>query len=306
MSKINDIAIIFTSIFLEAVPFILLGVIISAIIQEFVSDEFFKKIIPKNPILGSIVGILLGFFIPSCDCAVIPVARRLIKKGVPLNVAVSFMIASPILNPVSIFATVYAFGVRIPEMILYRTVIGAFIAFIVGILISFVTKPNEVLNQIDSEDDSSCCSHGSCCNTLQNSKGIKSKIVNIFNHARIEFLDIMKFLTVGALIAALSQVLISRTALVEFSSMGGGIFETIILMLFAYMISLCSTADSFVAKTFIGQFTNNSILAFLLLGPMIDIKNTLVLVKNFNSKFVVKLLISIFVLVFIFATVVKF
>lgn len=97
------------------------------------------------------------------------------------------MIASPILNPVSIFATVYAFGVRIPEMILYRTVIGAFIAFIVGILISFVAKPNEVLNQIDSEDDSSCCSHGSCCNTLQNSKGIKSKIVNIFNHARIEF-----------------------------------------------------------------------------------------------------------------------
>ena len=97
------------SIFLESLPFLLLGSLISSIIETFVSDETMARIIPRNKVLGTIVGIFMGLFIPACDCAVIPVSKRLIKKKVPLNVAVSFMLASPIINPVVLLSTYKAF-----------------------------------------------------------------------------------------------------------------------------------------------------------------------------------------------------
>ena len=106
---IKDISIIFISIFLESLPFLLLGSLISAIIECFISDEKMASLIPKNVFLGSIVGVFLGLFLPACDCAVIPIGKRLIKKKVPLNVAISFMLSSPIINPVVLLSTYYAF-----------------------------------------------------------------------------------------------------------------------------------------------------------------------------------------------------
>lgn len=301
MTKINDISVIFTSIIIEAFPFIMLGVIISAIIQEFLPDDFLQKIMPKNPILGSIIGVLMGFFIPSCDCAVIPIARRLIKKGIPLNVGITFMIASPIINPVVILATIYSFGSKIPNMVLYRTGLGILIAIIVGIVVSLLTKKGEVFKDKGSvtfhkKHDCDCCDHDHD-HTHNDSNKLISRIVRIIKHSTIEFLDVGKFLIIGAVIAAVAQVLIPRSLILDLNSNKS--LEILVFMLFAYIISLCSTADSFVAKTFINQTTNNSILAFLLLGPMIDIKNTLLLFKNYDKKLVFKLISLIFILVFL-------
>ena len=109
MDALKNISIIFISIFFESLPFLLLGSLISSIIETYVSDETMAKIIPKNKILGSIVGVFLGFFLPACDCAIIPVSKRLLKKKVPVNVAISFMLASPIINPVVLHSTFSAF-----------------------------------------------------------------------------------------------------------------------------------------------------------------------------------------------------
>ena len=100
MDLIKNISIIFISIFFESLPFLLLGSFISSLIEEYISKEKIAKLIPKNKVLGSIVGVVLGFFIPACDCAVIPISKKLIEKQVPLNVVISFMLASPIINPV--------------------------------------------------------------------------------------------------------------------------------------------------------------------------------------------------------------
>lgn len=105
------------------------------------------------------------------------------------------------------------------------------------------------------------------------------------------------------MLASLSQVLIPKEVLNSFG--GEGVVQIVILMIFAYLISLCSTSDSFVAKAFANQFSNNSILAFLLLGPMIDVKNTIVLLGNYNKKFVIKLISLIFIFVFAFALIIK-
>ena len=96
------------------------------------------KLIPRNPILGSIVGILMGFFIPACDCAVIPVSKRLLKKKVPINVAVSFMLASPIINPVVLLSTYTAFYKTTPNIFWYRLIFGIVIALIIGIVLGLI------------------------------------------------------------------------------------------------------------------------------------------------------------------------
>ena len=97
MDIVKNISIIFISIFFESLPFLLFGSLISGVVETYISNETIAKIIPKNKVLGSIVGVLLGFFLPACDCAVIPVSKRLLKKKVPVNVAISFMLASPII-----------------------------------------------------------------------------------------------------------------------------------------------------------------------------------------------------------------
>ena len=126
MNTVKNISIIFTSIFFESLPFLLLGSLISSVIETYISNETLSKIIPKNKIIGSIVGIILGFFLPACDCAVIPVSKRLIKKKVPLNTAVSFMLASPIINPVVLLSTYYAFYKTNPEIFYYRIILHYF------------------------------------------------------------------------------------------------------------------------------------------------------------------------------------
>lgn len=297
MEIIKNVSIIFMSIFLESLPFLLLGALISAIIETFVSNDTMVKIIPKNKILGSIVGVFLGFFLPACDCAVIPVSKRLIKKKVPINVAVSFMLASPIINPVVLLSTYYAFYKTNPEIFWYRLLFGIIIALLIGIIIGIIFGNKEVIKSGIEEDDH-CCS----CDEHHHHHKKDNKLVSIFKHTAIDMFEVVKYLMFGAMLASLVQVLLPRNVLVMFND--NPAVSVIALMLFAYLISLCSTSDSFVGKSLLSSFPKSAIIGYLLLGPMIDIKNTIVLLGNYNSKFVATLISLIFAIIFIFSLVV--
>ena len=289
---IKDIAIIFISIFFESLPFLLLGSLISAIIETFIKDETFEKIIPKNPILGSIVGIFLGLFLPACDCAVIPVSKRLIKKKVPIKLAISFMLSSHIINPVVLLSTYYAFYRTNPEIFWYRLLFGILISLIIGIIMGIIfNKKKVIINNLDEE-----CEH---CHI--HPKGVKYKIKDIFVHTALDMFEVVKYLMIGALIASIVQVLLPRGILTYFNN--NQVLSILVLMLFAYLISLCSTSDSFVGRTLLTSFSKTSILAYLLLGPMIDIKNTFVLCGNFKKSFVITLITLIFITIFIFSMI---
>ena len=289
---IKDIAIIFISIFFESLPFLLLGSLISAIIETFIKDETFEKLIPKNPILGSVVGVLLGFFLPACDCAVIPVSKRLIKKKVPINVAISFMLASPIINPVVLLSTYYAFYKTNPEIFYFRLLFGILIALIIGIIMGIIfNKKNVTLNNISCD-----CEHEHL-----HPKGLKYTLKSIINHTALDMFEVVKYLMFGALIASVCQVLLPRNILNYFND--NQVLSILILMLFAYLISLCSTSDSFVGRSLLSSFSKSSILAYLLLGPMIDVKNTFVLCGNFKKSFTITLISLIFIVIFIFSIV---
>ena len=317
----RDIAIYFTTIMLEAIPFLLLGALISAIIEEFVSEERISKMIPKNRVLGSLVGIFLGLFIPACDCAVIPIAMRLKKKKVPTNVIVSFMLASPIISPVVLLSTFFAFGetekmllfgFEMPKLFVYRTIFGVVVALVVGIILDIICKDAVLKEEIyehhhhhhDHEHIHTCNHHheGCSCSVHEKETGPIGRVKNIINIMYGDFMGIISYMAVGALLAATMQILL------PISNIGGIVqnkyISTFIMMLLAFALSLCSTSDAFIARTFMNSLSKNSILAFILLGPMIDIKNTILLNKSFNKKFVIVLIASIFITVYLISCLV--
>ena len=321
----RDIAIYFTTIMLEAIPFLLLGALISAIIEEFVSEERISKMIPKNRVLGSLVGIFLGLFIPACDCAVIPIAMRLKKKKVPTNVIVSFMLASPIISPVVLLSTFFAFGetekmllfgLEMPKLFVYRTIFGILVALVVGIILDIVCKDSvlkeeSVVNHEhhhhhhhEHEHIHTCNHHheGCSCSAHEKETGSIGRVKNIINIMYGDFMGIISYMAVGAILAATMQILL------PISNIGGIVqnkyISTFIMMLLAFALSLCSTSDAFIARTFMNSLSKNSILAFILLGPMIDIKNTILLNKSFNKKFVIVLIASIFITVYLISCLV--
>ena len=293
--EIQNIAIVFLSIFFESLPFLLLGSLISSIIERYVSDEMIAKIIPKNAFLGSLVGVFLGFFIPACDCAVIPVSKRLIKRKVPLNVAVSFMLASPIINPVVLLSTYYAFYKTNPILFWMRPAFGILIALLIGVIMGIIFTEDITKNNHEEH----CC-HNEHCHHEEHTqkKSFKNDILFIIKHTALDLFEVVKYLMFGAFLASVIQIAMPRNMITLFSN--NKILSIIALMLFAYLISLCSTSDSFVGKSLVSTFGSTSILAYLLLGPMIDIKNTIVLFGNFKSKFVVTLILLIFISIFIF------
>ena len=317
----RDIAIYFTTIMLEAIPFLLLGALISAIIEEFVSEERISKMIPKNRVLGSLVGIFLGLFIPACDCAVIPIAMRLKKKKVPTNVIVSFMLASPIISPVVLLSTFFAFGetekmllfgFEMPKLFVYRTIFGVLVALVVGIILDIICKDAVLKEETyehhhhhhDHEHIHTCNHHheGCSCSNHEKETGPIGRVKNIINIMYGDFMGIISYMAVGAILAATMQILL------PISNIGGIVqnkyISTFIMMLLAFALSLCSTSDAFIARTFMNSLSKNSILAFILLGPMIDIKNTILLNKSFNKKFVIVLVASIFITVYLISCLV--
>lgn len=298
---LKDISIIFMSIFFESFPFLLLGALISSIIETFVSNETMARIIPKNKVLGSIVGICLGFFLPACDCAVIPVAKRLIKKKVPINVAVSFMLASPIINPVVILSTYHAFYKTNPDIFWMRLVLGIVVSLVIGIIMGILFGKKDIITNNEDECGCSHCHEHDECECEEHKH--KNYFLSIVNHTALDLFEVVKYLMLGALIASIIQVSLPRDILVMFNN--NRILSIITLMLFAYLVSLCSTSDSFVGKSLLSSFSKSSIMAYLLLGPMIDIKNTIVLFGNYKKSFVFSLISLIFICIFIVSMVIE-
>ena len=299
MDTIKNISIIFTSIFFESLPFLLLGAFISSIIETYVSNETMAKIVPKNKILGSFVGIFLGFFLPACDCAVIPVSKRLLKKKVPINVAVSFMLASPIINPVVLLSTYYAFYNKNPEIFWCRLLFGILIALIIGIIIGIIYNNKRVIKNelLEEDEDDCCCDCGHDHHHHKHKHTFKHDFISICKHTANDFFEVVKFLMFGAFVASLVQVMLPRNVLLVFDN--NQVLSILVLMIFAYLISLCSTSDSFIGKSLLSSFSKGSIMAYLLLGPMIDVKNTFVLLGNYKKSFVITLISLIFIVTFI-------
>jgi len=290
IEDLGDFASIFTSIVLEAIPFIIIGSFISGIIQIFISEEIIAKLIPNSRILGYLGAALVGLIFPVCECAIIPITRRLIKKGIPVGFGVTFMLAVPIINPVVIMSTYYAFYDK-QAMVILRTVGGFIGAILIGIIVNSleVNKHSIILNSVENDNYCSCG-----CNDYF---GNKNKFKAIFEHTNREFLDISRYLIFGAFISSGFQVMVSHGG---FNFISDNKVVVIIFMMFlGFALSLCSEADAFVGRSFLANYSVSGVAAFLILGPMLDLKNLIMLYGTFKKSFVLKLAIVTISIVFI-------
>ncbi|MDK2829727.1 MAG: uncharacterized protein PWP67_2549 [Clostridium butyricum] len=279
--EIGDFATIFTSIILDAFPFIIIGSLVSAFIQIFVSQEIIEKMIPRSSALGYICAGLIGLIFPVCECAIVPITRRLISKGVPVGLGVTFMLSVPIVNPVVIMSTYYAFYDH-RSMVLVRTLGGFACAVIIGIIMDMLCRDDRNIISGQANFDNLC----NCgCNTIITAG--KSRIRSLIEHTNRELLDITRYLILGAFLSSIFQVVAAHKGF-EFIS-ENKVLVIVFMMFLGFTLSLCSEADAFVGKTFYSTYSFSSITAFLLIGPMLDLKNLIMLSGGFNKEFVSKL-----------------
>lgn len=278
---------IFISILIEALPFILLGVLISGIIQIFVTEEMMARIIPKNKILAVLSASFIGAIFPACECGIVPITRRLMAKGVPLYAAIPFMLTGPVINPIVLFSTYIAFGNNW-GMVLYRGGIALLVALIVGGLLSIQFKDSQLKNDVADH---------------VHQKSFKGKFMGMLKHSIDELFSVGKFLILGAFVAAFIQTMVKTSTLLDIGQ--GPLSSNLVMMGLAYVLSLCSEADAFVAASFRSTFSTGSLVAFLVFGPMLDIKNTLMLLGTFKAKFVLYLMGYITILVAILTLFIK-
>ena len=287
LSGVEKFSTVFVSLIMQAVPFLMAGTVLSAIIQIFVSEERLVRMFPKNGILAFFSAIFSGFFIPLCDCAVVPVAARLIKKGVSVPAAVTFMLASPIINPITIAATLYAFPER-PEFAFIRVYLGITIALAVGIVLRFLPEKNSVLLKNKFEVHCSC-SH--CDGASEVDGKVLNRIKSVLLHSSDEFFNVGRFLIVGAVVSSLVQVAFPKEWLTGLA--GSPLATVVAMMLAAFLMSVCSTADAFIARSFATTVPMQGVMSFMVLGPLLDVKNVLMMTGCFTKRFVVKLALII-------------
>lgn len=313
---------VFTGIVLQAVPFMLLGALLSSALYAFVPDRLLIKVFPKKYGIGFLTALFAGTLFPVCECAAVPLMRSLIKKGVAMPIAVTFMLASPIVNPISIVSTLYAFPQQ-PSVAFYRLCFGLLIACAIGLLLLFYPEEKYLKEDFDREPSVQLHSLGDAAaafrlatgRSAQNSRSepssdnfsataaeskvqwLQAKVYALLMHTCSEFFTTGPFLILGAFITALIRAAVPQELFSITSGSAAG--SLLVMMLFAFVFSACSTSDAFIARSFLNRFPSGSILGFLVYGPMMDIKNLFMLMSLFKKRFVIELTLIITVVNFI-------
>lgn len=277
----------FLGIFIEAAPFLLLGTFVSGLIDAFLSRDDIARLVPRNAVLATIFGALMGFAFPVCECGVVPVARRLFNKGLPMSVGVTFLLAAPVMNPVVFASTYIAFGFG--PILIGRFVITAVVAVAVGLVFALGAQPQEVLRP-----QSLMPVMGGSGNVIPlyaktKRKPLLAGLRDALQLASDEFFEMGRYLIIGSLLAAGMQTLVSQEMLLALGR--SPVVSVLALQILAFVLSVCSTVDAFLALAFVGTFTTGSVLAFLTFGPMVDIKSTLMFLGVFRRKTVLYLIL---------------
>jgi len=296
IQEIQFMARIAVSIVLEAAPFLLLGSLLSAVIERYVKTDLIARRIPKGPLGRMAVGLLGGMHIPICECGSVPLARRLLGKGVPPLTAVTYMLAAPVINPVVLLSTYVAFGGNM-KMVFSRAVVVAVSAALTGWLCAGRLATNvqaDPIQPMAGADLNHPHSHGS----RPIAAGGRSRwaVVDLLSNAAAEFLDMGKYLVIGALTSAAFKVFLPWQLV---QALGGNAAVSVaVLMFLAVLLCVCSEADAFVAASFV-YAPPSAQLAFMAVGAMVDLKLVGMYFSAFPKKIAWTLIVVPMVCVFV-------
>ncbi len=294
---VSSLETLFLSVILESLPFLLIGAFVSAVIEVFISEETIARFLPKRTLPGLIAAAFMGMIFPICECGIVMVASRLIRKGVPLHIAITFMLAAPVINPVALISTIIAFPTG--SMAVYRMVGTFIVAVFAGLMVNLHFGTQNILREdtCDNHNHYDCCDH----HDNHNAKSLPAKLNDVLLHTSNEFFNMGMYFIIGAFLASLVQVVIPRSAI---ASVGHGkVLSIPVMMLFGFGLSICSSADAFVARAMSSSFSTGSIVAFLVYGAMIDLKNTMMMSSQFKASFVSLLILIVTLLTFSYALI---
>ncbi|MGB3300693.1 MAG: permease [Phormidesmis sp.] len=321
MVQLNTGFTLFFSLLVEAVPFLLIGVAFSSLLMFFVDERSLIGALPKNAFLGALAGSLIGLAFPVCECGNVPVARRLLIQGAPTAVSIGFLLAAPTINPVVFWATWVAFRGQ-PEVVFLRVGCTLVIATLIGWVFSRQSDIGPFLQTAvarsrfrDQSDQAGLKANGTTASEfslLQGGtfiqgagdmgaalridtpmaqrltanpmieQGLSTKLTLAAENMVRELRELGAVLILGSAIAATVQVAAPRELIL---GLGQGMVSSILaMMILAAVVSICSTVDSFFSLSFASTFTTGSLLAFLIFGPMIDLKNIGLLLTVFKAR----------------------
>jgi uncharacterized membrane protein YraQ (UPF0718 family) len=258
---------VFVSVLVQAVPFLVFGVALSAVIAVYVPRSFWARALPKHPALAVPAASMAGVVLPGCECGSVPIAGSLIRRGVTPAAALAFLLAAPAINPIVLIATAVAFPNN-PEMVLARGVASLIVAMIMGWLWLRLGRADWIrLPHRPDLDD-------------------QSKGRAFWAAIRHDLMHAGGFLVLGAAAAATINVLVPEAWLQTLAD--NPVLSVLALAVLAVLLSICSEADAFVAAS-LSQFSLTSRLVFLVVGPMVDLKlismQTGVFGRRFAARF---------------------
>jgi uncharacterized membrane protein YraQ (UPF0718 family) len=317
----------FVSILFEAMPFVVLGAIIAGILEEVIPQQaigrlfnFIELYFPRPLVrfVAILIGGLLGLVFPMCECGIVPIMRRLLRKGFPLSTCVAYILAGPIVNPIVIAATFVAFtgqeehvtssGQPAYQMSSWwmtgmRVGLGYLVATVTALVVEWQTRRHGMSKLLLPVAMPPVGSKGDDAESLQK-KTFVDRLGNISQAALSDFVDITVYLIIGALLSATVHVIFSRD---DIETLGRGYAPIVIvlMMVLAVFICLCSEADAFVAASFV-SLRPSAKVAFLVLGPMLDFKLIFMYMQVFRKRLILTIIPCVVVQVFVYSLVVHY
>jgi uncharacterized protein len=259
-------ATIFVAIGIQAMPFLVLGITVSAAVAALVPPGLLPRLLPRRSALAVPVAAVAGAALPGCECGSVPIARRLVNHGVPSAAALTFLLSAPAINPVVLVATAVAFPGK-PQVVVARALASLIAAIVVGLVwVRF--------------------GHDGLLARARRGHHHEGRPLSVFvETAQHDLLHAGGFLIVGAATAATLQTAVPRSLLDTVS--GSGALALLALAVLAVVMAVCSEADAFIAAS-LTQFSLTARLAFMVVGPMVDVKLFALQAGTFGSRFALR------------------
>ncbi len=265
-----------TSVFIESMPFVVLGVVLSVVVQVWLPDRLIERLMPRRPWARRMALSLLGVLLPVCECGNVPLARGLVSRGMSPAESVTFLLAAPILNPITIITTYQAFGWS--DGILVSRIIGGFvIANLVG----------WVFSRMPDEEVMLTSAFAASCRVHDHDHGAGHRWRRSIARFAEETSTLLPALVLGSAIAGAIQVGIPRDILLALGS--NPIWSVVALMALAFIVSICSNVDAFFILAVGNAFLPGSVAAFLTFGAMVDVKMVTLMRTTYRTAAVAQL-----------------
>jgi uncharacterized membrane protein YraQ (UPF0718 family) len=315
-NTITDFIVLFLGIVWEALPFIIVGAVIAGVLEELLPQEALGKLLPKHFVPAVMIGGALGLIFPMCECGIVVVMRRLLRKGLPLSCCVAYMLAGPILNVIVLGSTAVAFFPHQladesslgPPMLILRAGLGYLVACVTGFIVHALDKRSKRTDLLTARalPPKPTVSLGMAADggtpPAEPKRTVRERLNNITATALNDFIDITVFLIIGSVIAALVKSDVNLVKRVEEMSQQQPLLAIPLMMGLAFVLCLCSEADAFLAASFTKMSVSGKV-AFLVFGPMLDIKLLLMYTRVFRPKLIVVIVSCVALQTFVYTSI---